>query len=186
MDTNYSDSIVRNLIAKILHQKTIESEDYEIIIDTLQKRNDENVYLIQALKYLNLSSDIIDLLISSYESKELFFFLYENSPKLTCECNNNSKFKPMTQEEALKKNFKDSNVQIPTGTELGQVIERFSFFEEKDGKFYDCERTYIINSDGDVVDFLGEKITLSKNAVHLEGLYGGILGEEFFNKPIDE
>lgn len=184
MDTNYSESIVRNLTAKILHQKNILPEDYELIIESLQKRNDENIYLIQVLKYLNLSSDMIDLLITSYESRELFFFLQGEGEKKYSYCYNSEQkvtqsFTPMTTEEALKKNFKDTpNVKLPEGNDIGRVTEKFQFFDEKENKYFNCERAYHINSEGQVVEFLDEKITPADRLS--QSLYGGILGEEFF------
>lgn len=180
-------SIIKNLIAKILYQKDILPEDYETIIDSLSKRNDENIYLIYALKYLNLSSDIIDLLIVSYETKELFYFLSEkSSEKHLCENKfNSSDFIPMTKEEALKKNFLNINnsIKIPPSGKQGEVIEKFSFYDTNTNKFFDCERKYKIDSSGQVVDFIYEKVTPQEiNGIDKRKLYAGILGEEFFSE----
>lgn len=182
MDSNCSNSIVKGLIAKILCQKEIFDEDYEIIIDTLQKRNNDNVYLIQALKYLNISSDIIDLLIASYEYRELFHFLYEKDKvQNNCSLNNKNCFVPMTTEEALRKNFADvPNIKLPPTSEFGPLTERFSFYDEETQQYMDCERSYLIDCDGNVVEFHGEKISPSKSPKS-NTLYSGILGEEFFN-----
>lgn len=123
---------------------------------------------------------MIDLLISSYECKELFFFLQKEKIGL-CLYNYDTKqsFIPMTEAEALKKNFKnDSNVNLPEGDNISNVTEKFQFYDEKENKYFNCERTYNINSSGQVVEFLGEKLTPIDQVLH--GLYGGILGEEFF------
>lgn len=195
MDTNYSDSIVRGLIAKILYQKEILDEDYEIIIDTLQRQNDDNIYLIQALKYLNISSEIIDLLITSYECKELFYFLYNQNKTQDkvhpvediCLPEENKRcFVPITMEEALKKNFANNpNIKLPPTSEFGPLTERFSFFDEETQRYMDCERSYLIDCDGNVVEFHGEKISPSKR-FYTDTLYSGVLGEDFFNSKENE
>lgn len=180
MGTNCSESIIRCLIAKILSQKTITEEDYDTIVNTLQLRNDENVYLIMALKYLNLSSDLLDLLIKTYEQRELFFFLQDGEKK---EEKKYPGFEKMTLEKALKLNFSNNkDIKLPEENDVGVVKERFQFFNEEDQKYYDCERVYNINYKGQVVDFLAEKITESADkAFHnKDDLYSGILGEDFF------
>lgn len=190
MDSNCSNSIVKNLIAKILCQKDILPEDYKIIIDTLSRRNNENVYLIYTLKYLGISSDIIDLLITSYETKELFYFLSEEKNDSCC-CNDDEapkNFTPMTEEEALKKSFADERgtIEFPAPGEIGQVTERFSFYDDKLGKYFDCERIYQIDSTGQVVGFVSEEvIPQNGNGVNRKQLYAGILGQEFFKNKIN-
>ena len=190
MDSNCSNSIVKNLIAKILCQKDILPEDYKIIIDTLSRRNNENVYLIYTLKYLGISSDIIDLLITSYETKELFYFLSEEKNDSWC-CNDDEapkNFTPMTEEEALKKSFADERgtIEFPAPGEIGQVTERFSFYDDELGKYFDCERIYRIDSTGQVVGFVSEEVTPQNgNGVNRKQLYAGILGQEFFKNKIN-
>ena len=163
------------------------------------------MYLIQALKYLDLSSDMIDLLIKSYECKELFYFLYDEEndsiqaqnniyckpqgQKAEGRCNRFEAFVPLTQEEARKKSFKDNDkVDLPAKGDYGEVTERFQFTQlNKKGKniMYQCERIYLIDHYGQVVELISENIyPLQEADSEFSGLYTGILGEQFFHNNI--
>lgn len=171
MDAKNLGFTVKPIVSRILAEKTIDKSIYDEVVYILQNRVPGIDNVIYVLRYLDLNSDYLDLLIKNYEQEKLSNFLNPNNPNLY-------------QDFPIKEAFteKDKHLFPPEGT-CGPITERFRFFDKTTEQNYEIIRNYLIDCNGVVQEFLHEDI--------IEVLddpmgFSGILGEEFFSSNLNE